>query len=230
MLFKSYDDVFFYLGNKHSRPYPKGKPRATRITRNGSTTSIAIRYQSTDVVTYTRECITLNSRGFHTPTTKRRMNDALPDNIRVFQKNFIWYIGDRVFTDGVQITYDGKLVGPYPLTEVVDVIYWNEKIKEYVENYINSFYMGELLYPNPDQCRKCYLFHEKDADHLKDHICNSFYPPYLLWQAGQHTHIPSKIQRDLRDMLIKNPVPDGWRHEQTFKNALINFLKQNLGV
>jgi hypothetical protein len=55
--------------------------------------------------------IILNSGGYRTHTTKARINEFLPSNIRVYQKKYNWYIikdnDDKnviEFTDGIELT------------------------------------------------------------------------------------------------------------------------------
>lgn len=45
--------------------------------------------------------IVLNRDDFRTPHTKHCINDMLPPKYYVFQKNFVWYVKDRI-NDTVQ--------------------------------------------------------------------------------------------------------------------------------
>lgn len=55
--------------------------------------AIAIRLWHTDVVTYHRDGrIILDSGGYKTVTTKRRMNDFTPDSIVLHQEDWNWYV------------------------------------------------------------------------------------------------------------------------------------------
>ena len=50
--------------------------------------------------------LTLSSCGYKTTTTKSRLNailDCFFHNLGVFQKDFVWYIGNDKFFDGYQI-------------------------------------------------------------------------------------------------------------------------------
>lgn len=89
-----------------------GRTATTVYTENGTT---KVRYHSTVVVEFTPETIILNSGGWHTATTKTRMNQAANQfglNYRVFQKDFDWFVeltepnGDTVdieFQDGLEL-------------------------------------------------------------------------------------------------------------------------------
>ena len=50
--------------------------------------------------------LTLASCGWHTITTKSRLNailDCFFNNLRICQRDFVWYIGNDMFFDGYQI-------------------------------------------------------------------------------------------------------------------------------
>lgn len=54
-----------------------------------------INYRGTDVVAFDADTITLNSGGWHTATTKLRMNQASNQfglGYQVYQKDFDWYV------------------------------------------------------------------------------------------------------------------------------------------
>ena len=66
---------------------------ATSITKHGENT--AVRYWSTDVVTFDDDWILLDNGGWRTSTTKTRMNQASRQfnlGYRVFQQDYRWYI------------------------------------------------------------------------------------------------------------------------------------------
>jgi len=84
--------------------------RNTRLTEyvDGKKT---LRFHATDIITWKPDGkIILNSGGYKTRTTKQRLNQYLyPHDIRVYQKDFEWYLslpcnGEIVkFTDGVEL-------------------------------------------------------------------------------------------------------------------------------
>jgi hypothetical protein len=91
----------------------------TRLARRGPH-DIAVQYHATDVVTYHQDgTVTLNTGGYETVTTKRRINDYTPRGLSVFARNFAWFVvidydwSDPVpFVDGM--TFD-------PATRKLDV-------------------------------------------------------------------------------------------------------------
>lgn len=50
---------------------------------------------------------TVNSGGYRTSTTKQRLNALLPNGVRVWQKDFAWFVsdgnGERPFVDGMKV-------------------------------------------------------------------------------------------------------------------------------
>lgn len=53
-----------------------------------------IRLYDTDIVLIDSEAIILNSGGFRTATTSKWINKYLPQGVRVYQKNYEWYVSD----------------------------------------------------------------------------------------------------------------------------------------
>jgi hypothetical protein len=79
-----------------------------------------IRFHLTDVVTIAQNgTLTLNSGGFQTATTKKRINEYLPWGWDLFQSDHVWYVGYRygenrkryLFEDGMTIAPDGTVTG-----------------------------------------------------------------------------------------------------------------------
>ena len=83
----------------------------TTIAPDGNGNTL-VTYQSTAIVKFNRDSVTLNSGGWETVTTKRKMNQAARQfclNYSVFQKAYEWFVtlpsGDTVpFTDGMTIS------------------------------------------------------------------------------------------------------------------------------
>lgn len=59
--------------------------------------AVAITYHQTDIVTFHADGrIELYTAGWHTPTTKDRINRILPQRYGVSQTNFVWTLTDRL--------------------------------------------------------------------------------------------------------------------------------------
>lgn len=94
--------------------------------------SFAIRLYNTDVVIIRPDdTYRINTGGFRTISTKRRMNSVLPCAVNL--KNGIWCIEDSFLQDGMLIDQHGKVVGQsIPAQDVV-------KIKRRVDKYCKQF-------------------------------------------------------------------------------------------
>jgi hypothetical protein len=66
--------------------------------------SVSISLHGTTVVRfYPNGLVKLNSGGYHTHTTKKRINQYSP--VRVYQKNFEWFLSDGTpFEDNILVT------------------------------------------------------------------------------------------------------------------------------
>jgi hypothetical protein len=87
--------------NKNSRKV--GNNTYAEILDDGS---VGILLHSTHVVKiHPDDSVTLNSGGYHTSTTKKRINQYSP--VRVYQKNYEWFLGDGTpFEDRMIVTPD----------------------------------------------------------------------------------------------------------------------------
>jgi hypothetical protein len=90
-----------------SQQYRLGTAHTTTATVNGMTN---VTYHSTVVVSFNEKKIVLNSGGWHTNTTKTRMNQASNQfalGYTVTQKDFGWYVSFngkiRDFADGMTL-------------------------------------------------------------------------------------------------------------------------------
>ena len=75
-----------------TRTFEVGRVHTTIATRDGM---ITVTYHQTDVVKFNENKIILNSNGYHTNTTKTRMNQASHQFallFAVYQKDFSWFV------------------------------------------------------------------------------------------------------------------------------------------
>jgi hypothetical protein len=117
MLFKSLEAVESYMGGNYQRSYPHGKPRATYVQRRhrqfpNERKQFCIAYYGFAVVRYTEQGISFFAGANRTNTTKKRINDACPPGVKVYQKAGRWYLQIQdvtvPFEDGISVTWDGK--------------------------------------------------------------------------------------------------------------------------
>jgi hypothetical protein len=72
--------------------------------------SVAIELHGTKVVIiHPDDSVTLNSGGYRTSTTKKRINQYSP--MKVYQKNYTWYLDNGAeFEDGIIVTQDYMVI------------------------------------------------------------------------------------------------------------------------
>lgn len=73
----------------------------------------AIRLHTTDVLTETAEGVVLNSGGWRSRTTLDRIHRFLPPHLKVCQRNYNWYVEDRITGDVTPYTEGMLLPGEH---------------------------------------------------------------------------------------------------------------------
>ena len=104
---KTYIEAAAFLGGKPVRSIPS--IRSTIVSRINNA-AIGVFYHGTPVVTYHDDgTVTLRTGGWHTSTTKVRINDFSP--ARIYQKDFNWYFnigeGHVDFIEGMTVDANG---------------------------------------------------------------------------------------------------------------------------
>lgn len=89
------------LGKRNRGERKVGNNTYAYIQADGS---VAIELHGTNVVViYPDDSVMLNSGGYRTHTTKKRINQYSP--VKVYQKNFEWFLSDGTeFTDRMIVT------------------------------------------------------------------------------------------------------------------------------
>jgi len=84
-----------------------GTHRTNIRTEDGTT---RVRYHYTDVVSFDRDMVTLDTGGWETATTKLRMNQASCQfglGYRVYQKDFDWFV---TTPNGNTVEFTGNII------------------------------------------------------------------------------------------------------------------------
>lgn len=187
--------------------------------------TVIIRYWNTNVITINPDSsIVLNSGGYHTKTTKTRIEENT--DLSVCQEKGIWYIwtnrskpGARdhsMFYDGITIDKNGKITSG---------------IKVSPDKVINQFRKdtGKLVkmitkdnIPLPDSgdclvCRFDLASHKATPDHLISHVREQYLHGSLIWLCldlsgfNPRTHIQMKfddnIRRCVRNVILNTCIP-----------------------
>lgn len=188
--------------NKESRKEAEN----TYLKRRGE--DIALLYHETDVATFKPNGdIILNSGGWHTLTTKERINWALAGTgKRLLQERGVWYIdreyyvgrgeynGEKLvpirFQDGITIHADGSITGGLtetPNREKADKIL-KAKVKKFAQRCADSVPIDK---PGMGDCWYCSMKSEDgktwgdmgDNSHLDSHIKENYVVPSLVYNA-----------------------------------------------
>lgn len=167
--------------------------------------NIIIRFHDTDIGVYAPNGdISLFSGGWHTFTTKERLNDIIPNQFRLYQERGIWYIYEYetqtsyIYQDG--ITFKPNGLGGYLVTnagtneEEKRIKELRKTIHKYVTSYIASLISGKIPAPDAGDCWYCMMITENgntlgesfgDLDHLTSHFEERYYVPSLFYRAIQ---------------------------------------------
>lgn len=136
--------------------------------------------------------IVLYTNGWHTPTTKDRLNRILGDNstgFRVYQESNLWYIGDNYknyrFAEGITLTRespDNWIVSNFAIADdrkQIDAL--KRQIRGYVKRYVDNLNKGKITYPDTN-CLGCQI-KSLEKTHLRVHIDKDQFPFILVVNA-----------------------------------------------
>jgi hypothetical protein len=230
----TFSSLVLHLGDKKDRPVPTqyGYPRATRIIRLNDNT-IGVRYHSTDVVIFHADgSVTLDSGGYRTVTTKRRMNDFT--RITVRQKQGMWYANDEVFYDGMRFDAQGLHMkneeNDKQVIEVERVQKLTKQINEFTKGIKAGLEDGSINVPSSGDCWYClFKWDESSNDHLQSHLDESYHVPSLIRNAiersGSRAEMDYFLHREESAFVsIKERMIDG------IGDRVRAYLKFHLGV
>ena len=92
-----------------------GSHKTTVTPSSDGISKTRVTYHDTDVVTFNHAEVTLNTGGYFTSTTKKRMNQSSDEfslGFAVFQKNFEFFVriqnGDVIPFEGNKITFANR--------------------------------------------------------------------------------------------------------------------------
>jgi hypothetical protein len=168
----------------------------TYLIRRGG--DIAVKLHATDVVTLHPDgSITLNSGGWHTPTTKERMTHyygyQTGHRYGLHSIDGVWLMHDgSLFYDGVTIDPDGNIIDPRPVTDYVVRL---KALKKEIRAYAKAFAANskDIALPSSGDCWGCSLqvsdsdpanrVEPMGMDHYHEHMEEGYYVPSLLGNA-----------------------------------------------
>ena len=148
-----------------------------------------IRLHNTDIITFQKDGKTiLNSGGWMTPTTKDRLNKY--SGYRIHQEKGLWYIGNIVFKDGIQLSKitSGEIESIGAGSEN-KLLKQRKQVKKYVAEFVSRLIDGKIKKPSSGDCWICLMKDDKgnqvftDHDHIQSHIKERYFVPSLLINA-----------------------------------------------
>lgn len=173
---RSYEQAEKFLaGGKN--PNSRKHANNTWIERRGD--NIAVRLHSTDVVLYRPDgSFVLNTGGWHSVTTKDRINGYVPADVRVYSDKGIWTVygpsGEPQpplyasthgtlcdFADGLEFDKNGKPINP-PASLRLQEQALQKAVKKYIDGFASLAAEKGIAHPSSGDCWCCH-FNEKDA-------------------------------------------------------------------
>ena len=216
MSFTNYAEAAEHLLGGRNKDYRTLTGRSTSLERRGPTT-IAVRYHATDVVTYHQGGPTvLDNGGWHTSTTKERMNTY--SAARIWQSKGLWYIGDSpwkeggqavLFFDGIKVYDSGVVANPPDTGEAERFEKAKRQIDRQVSAYIKGFveHLRELGHVDLDTGGDCFYCQMQEVStgralgdameaqkHLLSHLSERYYVPSLLFRAMEERGYGGGVQ------------------------------------
>lgn len=181
----------------------------------------AIRLHKTDIITFNKDRVILNSGGWRTVTTKDRINKFSP--VKIYQQHGIWYLQTgEMFFDGITVR-NGKPTK----TKKVNLAKI-ERMKKQINKFVSQITKDNLPVPSSGDCWLC-SFHTEDgktwgevrngnADHLAQHLKENYLHGSLLVNAMHSV--------GYRDEQIG--VHYALKFADTFRRATRKYLQKNL--
>lgn len=178
----------------------------------------AYRLHDTDIITYQNDLMILNSGGWRTQTTRRRIEEF--SGIRIRQEKGIWYVisGSKRYHyyDGITFDKENNVVSHQCSSGSMEkekaLV---KKINKYIELLEDDF----LPEPNEGDCWYC-LFDWPGNEHLESHIEENYIPGSLVVNALRWTGY-----QDVGIAIIYNR-----NDKSAAKRALRRYMKFKLGL
>lgn len=197
--------------------------------------SRAIRYQDTDVVTWHKGHVILNSGGFKTSTTKNRMNEYMP-KLQIYQHRSVWYVGrpgvwdmkkHLLYYDGMRFNVIDMALVSKPIDKekhLARVDAMKKRIRKFVAKLDDGVPLPEAgdcwLCSFRDESGKTWGDMSKD-DHILSHVIEGYMHGSLVFNAltesGCKPEFYLSMAHEGRDFCV-----------QRCKRSLTNYLQKRL--
>lgn len=181
-----YDDCKDLLASARNKE--AGKPLADNTRLYMRTGYFAVMFHKTEIVkVFPGDVYELNSGGWHTVTTKARINDYAPVNL--FTKLGVWYLNSTVvFTDHMKVDKNGQPLGKFKTVEKTEEKRkkLDKAIKKYVDGFIDHLKEKGVSRDIAGDCLCCGTLagaYGDDMGHLTQHMKEEYYVTSLLMNA-----------------------------------------------
>ena len=148
------------LGTRQSRKMGNNTYLQRRDYAKSEAYAIALLYHSTDVVTWHSDGrIELFSGGWHTFTTKERINWYLPGVL--YQKRGQWIVThggtEYLFADGMTLYPDGRVTGGESMDRFKANLKLRQRAQRYAKSYVVALRNGKVPAPSNGDCWYCLM-------------------------------------------------------------------------
>jgi len=223
----------------------EGPYKSAKVDRSKKATLCVTYEDGTREVWYHRTCVVkhlpngntvLNSGGFHTKTTKDRMNDHMPCGY-ITQRQYEWYYspygGEEIpFFDGIEITPDGEVVNRPDTSAEEAALQERKELLARIKKFCNQ--LKKLtpeewanLKPDPGDCWVCKgVFgdpQEGHCGHLASHLKENYMHGTLIMNA-MHKYDNAMILMHY----LQEGAPQCARFADRYARALEKYLRAAL--
>ena len=168
-----------------ARDKTKGKLLADNTRLVAREGYFAIVYHKTEIVKiYPNDTYELNSGGWHTYSTKERLNTFSPVNLHADKG--LWYFNGNIYEDGIRVDAKGKPVSKVKKASDVEAKKraLDKAIKGYITRFCDHLKEEGVDDPGPGDCWLCGLLSGMgQTDHLITHMEDDYFVPRLLLEA-----------------------------------------------
>jgi len=234
------------LGNRES----KKLGRNTYLHRHALGIDICVKLHGTDVLTFKPDgSVVYNTGGWHTNTTKDRMNSYGAGGRWIWQDKGVWTIGTRekrvLYKDGIIITKRGRIIGGGTLRESKAALKLKKRVNDYCRAFALALVDGKVPAPGASDCFYCHMVDVKSGEpfgdasnnhgHILSHIEENYFVPSLLEHAVTAPDAPISIMAKscIGDIWAGKPMPldglSGLVIGQVTK-SLRKYIKHRLGM
>ena len=241
----NYTEAHEKLGKRGSKKLRNN----TYLHRHALGIDICVKLHDTDVLTFKPDgSVVYNTGGWHTNTTKDRMNSYGADGRWIWQEKGVWTIGTRdkrvPYKDGVTITKRGRIIGGGNVSEGKAAIKLKKQVNDYCKAFALALVDGKVPAPGAGDCMYCHMITVENGkpmgdafnshDHIRLHIKEKYYVPSLLEHAVLAPDAPVSIMTKsvIGEIWAGKPVEGSWRGlviSQVTK-SLQKYIKHRLGM